>query len=221
MKTGRLAGMVKPLNLKKVLTDLFGFVPEEIIVTEPRFFKNFKEVFNADTFEMYKNWAYVTTLMGSCSLLTEELRELGGAFSRALSGIAIRANHGNCVRDLFGLGLCGARLGRSLGTLLGTLLGNGRLGGIFACLGALLGHIRALRFGRTLSVSVAGGKHTCAQKQRQKHRKCLYFSVFLHNSLCFRSNLLRYNTAFAEPCVQGSAIRIGIMRPGAGSRSRP
>ena len=88
MKTGRVAGMVKPLNLKKLLGDLFGFVPEEIIVTEPRFFKNFKEVFNADTFEMYKSWAYVLTLVGSCGLLSEELRELGGGFSRALSGIA-------------------------------------------------------------------------------------------------------------------------------------
>ncbi len=88
MKTGRVAGMVKPLNLKKLLADLFGFVPEEIIVTEPRYFKHFKEVFNADTFEMYRNWAYVLTLVGSCSLLSEELRDLGGAFRRALSGIA-------------------------------------------------------------------------------------------------------------------------------------
>jgi len=88
MKTGRVAGMVKPLNLKKLLTDLFGFVPEEIIVTEPRYFKHFKEVFNPDTFEMYKKWAYVVTLMGSCSLLSEELRDLGGGFRRALSGIA-------------------------------------------------------------------------------------------------------------------------------------
>ena len=88
MKTGRVAGMVKPLNLKKLLTDLFGFVPEEIIVAEPRYFKHFKEVFNQDTFEMYKNWAYVLTLMNGCSLLSEELRDLGGAFYRALSGIA-------------------------------------------------------------------------------------------------------------------------------------
>ena len=88
MKTGRVAGMVKPLNFKRLLTDIFGFVPEEIIVTEPRYFKNFKEIFNADTFESYKSWAYVTTLMGNCSLLSEELRDLGGAFHRALSGIA-------------------------------------------------------------------------------------------------------------------------------------
>ena len=88
MKTGRVAGMQRPMNLKKLLTDLFGFLPEQIIVAEPRYFKHFKEVFNAETFGMYKNWAYVLTLMGSCSLLSEELRDLGGAFSRALSGIA-------------------------------------------------------------------------------------------------------------------------------------
>ena len=88
MKTGRVAGMVKPLNLKKLLKDIFGFVPEEIIVTEPRYFKNFKEVFNGDNFQTYKNWTYVVTLMGSCSLLSEELRDLGGAFRRAISGIA-------------------------------------------------------------------------------------------------------------------------------------
>ena len=88
MPTGRVAGMVKPMNLKKLLKELFGFVPEQIIVAEPRYFKHFKEVFNAETFESYKNWAYVTTLMGSCSLLSEQLRDLGGGFMRALSGIA-------------------------------------------------------------------------------------------------------------------------------------
>ena len=92
MKTGRVAGMVKPLNLKKLLKDLFGFVPEEIIVAEPRYFKNFKEIFNPETFEMYRSWAYVTTLMGSCSLLSEELRDLGGGFRRALSGIAANSS---------------------------------------------------------------------------------------------------------------------------------
>ncbi len=88
MKTGRVAGMVKPLNLKKLLTDLLGVLPGEIIVAEPRFFKNFKEVFNQDTFGMYKNWAYVVTLVDSCPLLSEQLRDLGGAFRRAISGIA-------------------------------------------------------------------------------------------------------------------------------------
>ena len=92
MPVGRVAGMVKPFNLKKLLKDIFGFIPSEIIVTEPRYFKNFKKIFNQDTFEMYKAWAYVTTLMGNCSLLTEELRDLGGAFRRALSGIAANSS---------------------------------------------------------------------------------------------------------------------------------
>ena len=92
MKTGRVAGMVKPLNLKKLLTDLLGFLPEEIIVAEPRYFKHFKEVFNQENFEAYKSWAYVTTLMGSCILLSEQLRDLGGAFRRALSGIAANSS---------------------------------------------------------------------------------------------------------------------------------
>lgn len=92
MKTGRVAGMVKPLNLKKLLTDLFGFVPEQIIVAEPRYFKNFKEIFNADSFETYKNWAYVWTILDSCSLLSEQLRDLGGGYRRALSGIAANSS---------------------------------------------------------------------------------------------------------------------------------
>ena len=114
MKTGRVAGMVKPLNLKKLLTDLFGFVPEEIIVAEPRFFKNFKEVFNAETFDAYKNWAYVVTLMGSCSLLSEELRDLGGAFHRALSGIAA-----NSVPEKFAYQLASAMYSEPVGLYYG------------------------------------------------------------------------------------------------------
>ena len=88
MKTSRVASMLKTANFRRSLKDLFGELPETVIVTEPRYFKAFTTVFNADTFEQYKHWAYVTGLYGSCSLLTEELRDLGGAFMRALSGIA-------------------------------------------------------------------------------------------------------------------------------------
>ena len=45
MATGRVAGMVKPVNLKKLLADLFGEVPQEIIVAERRYFKNFEKVY--------------------------------------------------------------------------------------------------------------------------------------------------------------------------------
>ena len=85
--TSKVASMLKPLHLKPILRDLLGTVPNVIIVTEPRFFKAFGKVFNKKTFKLYKRWAYVVGLIRSCSLLTEELRAIGGSYSRALSGI--------------------------------------------------------------------------------------------------------------------------------------
>ncbi len=87
MKTGKACYMLRPVSFRKLLNSVFGFVPEKIIVEEPRYFKNFKEIFNEETFPLYKSWAYVTGLLGACSYLTEELREIGGTFHRAMSGI--------------------------------------------------------------------------------------------------------------------------------------
>ena len=88
MKTGKLNSLLKTINLKKLIKELAGSVPSTVIVTEPRYFKAFNSVFNKKTFGLYKHWAYVTGLVSSCSLLSEELRDLGSTFSRALSGIA-------------------------------------------------------------------------------------------------------------------------------------
>lgn len=87
MSTSKVSSLVKPTKFKKILKDLFGFTPETIIVLEPRYFKNFAKVFNEETFEQYKHWAYVTGLINSCSLLTEELRDLGSMYYRSLAGI--------------------------------------------------------------------------------------------------------------------------------------
>ena len=88
MKVSKVASFLKTVNFKRILKDLFGFVPETIIVTEPRYFKSFVSVFNEETFELYKSWAYVNAIIGSCSLLSEELRELGSLYYRTIAGIA-------------------------------------------------------------------------------------------------------------------------------------
>ena len=88
MKVSRVCTQLKPVNFKNILKDLFGFIPETIIVTEPRFFKSFTTVFNEETFELYKHWAYVNAVINSCSLLTEELRDLGSTYYRTIAGIA-------------------------------------------------------------------------------------------------------------------------------------
>ena len=89
MPEGDVAGMLSTVNLDAILSDLFGSVPSTIVVTEPRFFGDFAKVLNADTLELYKHWAYVTGLLRFCSYLSEELREMGGAYMRAITGIAV------------------------------------------------------------------------------------------------------------------------------------
>lgn len=79
-------------DFKKLLFGVFGFNPQSVILADPRFIDEFATMFNADTFELYKHWAYVKTLLGATPYLTEELRVLGGSYGRALSGQREPAN---------------------------------------------------------------------------------------------------------------------------------
>ena len=88
MKATKVASLLKPVKFKQILKDLFDLVPETVVVTEPRFFKNFASVLNENTFELYKHWAYVTGLVSACPLLSEELRDLGSMYMRTIAGIA-------------------------------------------------------------------------------------------------------------------------------------
>ena len=80
--------LLAPLKFKKVLKQLFGYVPEVIIVTDPRFLNGFKTLFNEENFSKFIHWSYVNFLMSKGQYLSEQLRDITGAFSRALSGIA-------------------------------------------------------------------------------------------------------------------------------------
>jgi len=84
----RVGTLLRPVKLKKLITDLFGYVPEFISVADPRFLKNFGTLFNEENFELYKHWAYVNTALEAAPYLSEKLRDAGGAFSRALRGVA-------------------------------------------------------------------------------------------------------------------------------------
>ena len=88
MDTDQVADMLSTLDFGVVLEDLFGHVPATVVVTEPRYFGDFAKVLNGDTLELYKHWAYVTGLLKACNYLSEELRDLGGMYSRAIMGIA-------------------------------------------------------------------------------------------------------------------------------------
>ena len=83
------AAMLSTIDFGAILADLFGSVPATIVVTEPRYFGDFAKIFNAETLQLYKHWAYVTGLLSACSYLSEELRDMGGAYMRALMGVAV------------------------------------------------------------------------------------------------------------------------------------
>ncbi len=87
-KTRTVSAMLKPLKFRKLLEDLFGFVPETVILTEPRFFKGFATLFNEETFEQYKHWAYINLLIDASGTLSEQLRAEGSSYRRALMGIS-------------------------------------------------------------------------------------------------------------------------------------
>lgn len=85
--TKRVSTLLKPIKFKKALEKVFGFVPEKLSVADPKFLKGFKTLFNEENFELYKHWSYIQELLGSTQLLSEELRNLGGTYSRALRGV--------------------------------------------------------------------------------------------------------------------------------------
>ena len=87
-KVNKVARLLKPIKFKKVLKQLFGYVPEVIIVADPRFLNGFNTLFNEENFSKYIHWSYVMQLFSVGRVLSEDLRALTGAFSRALSGIA-------------------------------------------------------------------------------------------------------------------------------------
>ena len=88
MDEGEVAKMLSTIDLGLILNDLFGHMPDTVVVTEPRYFGEFAKILNDDTLVLYKHWAYVTGLLQSCSYLSEELRDMGGMFMRALTGVA-------------------------------------------------------------------------------------------------------------------------------------
>lgn len=87
MKLTKVVSLLKPIQFKKLMVDLFQDAPSEIIVAEPRFLKGFQTIFNEETFNLYKHWAYINEYINHSGLLSEEIREIGTTYTKALSGI--------------------------------------------------------------------------------------------------------------------------------------
>ena len=84
--TDELASSTTALNLKAAINQLVGEVPNTVIVTEPKYFEHLEELLTPQNFDLMKAWMIVKTVSGYSSLLSEEFRQVGGIYSRALSG---------------------------------------------------------------------------------------------------------------------------------------
>ncbi|MBP5216586.1 MAG: M13 family metallopeptidase, partial [Bacilli bacterium] len=74
-------------DLKGFLRSLYGEkMPERVIAYDPKFLEGFTSVYGQDKFEDFKSWAYLTCLVRNSSFLSEELREIGGSYQKALMG---------------------------------------------------------------------------------------------------------------------------------------
>lgn len=86
MPTAEVVEKLKPFKFADFLQKIFKQVPETVVVNDPRFLDEFTQLFNEANFSNYRDWLYVIRLNSLVSLLSEPLRQLGGTFSRALSG---------------------------------------------------------------------------------------------------------------------------------------
>lgn len=73
-------------NLKDFIVNLLGQEPEKVNIYTLKFFENFDRFVNDDTFENLKAWLLVQVILGSTSLLSEEIRQIGGQYNLVLTG---------------------------------------------------------------------------------------------------------------------------------------
>lgn len=79
------------LDFKHLVVSRFGKCPEKVIVYDPKFLENFKELMN-DSLDLYIAWAKIKTVINQVQYLSEELRNLSGIYSRALNGVKEMSN---------------------------------------------------------------------------------------------------------------------------------
>lgn len=74
------------LDLGNLIKSLVHAEPEKIIVTEPAYYEALNELVSPENFQLLKDWLMIDVVNSYTSILSEEIRQLGGVYSRTLSG---------------------------------------------------------------------------------------------------------------------------------------
>ena len=87
MPLDEVCNYLQPLAFKKLLAAIYDYLPEELIVYDPKAIKNMNMYFNNDTFKQYIHWAYVKTLLANANKLSQEMTAISTTYRRCIMGI--------------------------------------------------------------------------------------------------------------------------------------
>lgn len=74
------------IDLTNAIKGVINDVPEQVILPQPLFFDAANDILTPANFEAIKSWMLVKTVFDASGALTEEFRQVGGTYGRALSG---------------------------------------------------------------------------------------------------------------------------------------
>lgn len=75
------------IDFETLIPALIHQKPDELIVTQPDYFAAFEHIVSKTHFDLLKSWMLVNQTLRFTNCLSEELRQLGGAYGRFLSGV--------------------------------------------------------------------------------------------------------------------------------------
>ncbi|MCF0217846.1 MAG: M13 family metallopeptidase [Malacoplasma sp.] len=78
--------LLAPVDFEKIVNQIYGAQPKQIIVYDPRFLQGFTKLFNEKNYELYHAWSLVSFIMGNAKYLCDELRIASTVFDRLLTG---------------------------------------------------------------------------------------------------------------------------------------
>ncbi|XFA98583.1 M13-type metalloendopeptidase [Candidatus Izemoplasma sp. B36] len=87
VKKAEAEKLTSNFNLIKNIENLVKQSLDQLIVTNPDFIHAFNNIISEDHFKLIKSWMIVSNAIKFSSDLTDEIRIVGGAFDRALSGV--------------------------------------------------------------------------------------------------------------------------------------
>src|SRR5699024_9923051 len=80
------------IDFDALLENIFTAQVSQVIVTEPAYFENMKQFITQGHLPLLNSWMIVRTLVGYACYLSEDFRQTGSLYSRALSGAETTAS---------------------------------------------------------------------------------------------------------------------------------